>query len=157
MKKKVRKNKLLKYFIYFIIFSFLGSIIESLFGFFGGTGIAYDRGLFEMFNIKIYFISFYGLVGLSLIFLENFFEKRNKHKIKIIYQGLLNALLIVLWELIGGLFSIATSGHAFWDYSKQPFNFLGIISLQMSLIWIVVGYFFSLIYKFIIRRFEFPR
>ena len=130
----------------------MGSLIEYIFGFFGGTGIAYDRGLFEMFNIKIYFISFYGLVGLSLVFLENFLIK---HKIKFIFHGLFDALLIILWELIGGLFSIATSGHAFWDYSKQPFNFLGIISLQMSLIWVVVGYFFSFIYKFIIKRFEF--
>jgi uncharacterized membrane protein len=153
----MNKKKLLRYLIYFIIFSLTGSLIEYIFGFFGGTGIAYDRGLYEMFNIRIYFISFYGLVGLSLIFLENFFEKLKKHKMKIIYQGLLNAALIVLWELVGGLFSIATSGHAFWNYSQQPLNFMGIISLQMSLIWIVVGYLFSFVYKFVIKKFEFSK
>ena len=153
----MKKSRLLKYLIYFVIFSLTGSLIEYLFGFFGGTGIAYDRGLYEMFNIQIYFISFYGLVGLSLIFLNNFLGKLKKHKIKFIFYGLFDALLIILWELVGGLFSIATSGHAFWDYSKQPFNFRGIISLQMSLIWILVGYFFSLLYKFIIKRFELPK
>jgi len=150
----MKKGKWLRYLIYFVIFSLMGSLIEYLFGFFGGTGIAYDRGLYEIFNIKLYFISFYGLVGLSLIFLENFLRK---HKIKFIFHGLLNALLIVLWELVGGLFSIATSGHSFWDYSQQPLNFMGIISLPMSLLWIVVGYFFSFIYKFIIKKFEFTK
>jgi uncharacterized membrane protein len=151
--KKKKVNKLLRYLIYFIIFSFIGSLIEYIFGFFGGTGVAYDRGLFEMFNIKIYFISFYGLVGLSLIFFENLFDKINKQKIKFIYQGLLNGALIVLWELVGGLFSIAVYGHSFWDYSNQPLNFMGIISLPMSLIWILAGYSFSFIYKFVIKKF----
>lgn len=135
----------------------MGSFIEYLFGFFGGTGVAYDRGLYEMFSIKFYFILFYGLVGLSLIFFEDFFEKINKHKYKIAYQGLLNAALIVLWELVGGLFSIAVYGHSFWDYSKDSLNFMGIISLQMSLYWVLVGYFFSLIYRFIISKYEFAK
>ena len=71
-----KKSKFLKYFIYFVIFSFLGSLMEYLFGFFGGAGIAYDKALYETFNLKIYFISFYGLVGLSLVFFNNFIEKR---------------------------------------------------------------------------------
>jgi uncharacterized membrane protein len=152
MKKKARKNKLLKYFIYFIIFSFMGSLIEYLFGFFGGTGIAFDKALYEMFNIKFYFIPFYGIVGLTLIFFENFFEKINKHKIKFIYQGLLNGIVIVSWELVGGLFSIFIYGHNFWDYSNQSLNFMGIISLQMSLLWVVMGYFFSFIYQILIKK-----
>jgi len=154
MKKKVKsKNKFLKYFIYFVIFSFMGSLIEFLFGFFSGaTIIAYDKALLEMFNIKFYFIPFYGLVGVCLIFFENLFEKINKHKIKFAYQGLLDGIFIVLWELVGGLFSIFVYGHNFWDYSNDPFNFLGIISLRMSLLWILMGYFFNLVYHIIIKK-----
>ena len=152
MKKKVKpKNKFLKYFIYFIIFSFLGSLIEYLFGFFGGAGIAYDKAIYEMFDLKIYFISFYGLVGLSLVGFNNFIEKREE-KIKFFYRGLFNGILIVSWELIGGLFSIFVYGHAFWNYSSQPLNFMGIISLRMALLWTVAGYFFSFIYEFIIKK-----
>ncbi len=151
VKSKKKKSKFLKYLIYFVIFSFLGSLMEYLFGFFGGAGIAYDKAIYEMFNLKIYFISFYGLVGLSLVFFNNFMEKRKK-KIKFFYRGLFNGILIVSWELIGGLFSIFVYGHSFWDYSNHPFNFMGIISLRMALLWIVAGYFFSLAYKLIIRK-----
>jgi uncharacterized membrane protein len=146
-----KKNNLLRYFIYFIIFSFIGSLIEYLYGFIGGTGIAYDRTLYELTNIKIFFISFYGLVCLSLILFEKFL---NKKKIKTIYYGLLNGILIVCWELVGGLFSISLFGHNFWDYSKQPFNFYGIISIEMFLFWVLAGYIFSFIYKFIIEKYE---
>ena len=149
--KKEEINKFFIYSVYFIIFSFLGSLIEYFFGFFGGAGIAYDKAIYEMFNLKIYFISFYGLVGLSLVFFNNIIEKRKK-KIKFIYRGLFNGILIVSWELIGGLFSIFVYGHSFWDYSNHPLNFMGIISLRMALLWIVAGYFFSLIYEFIIKK-----
>lgn len=152
MKRKNNlKSNLVRYPVYFIIFSFMGSLIEYLYGFIGGTGISYDRALYELFNIKIFFIPFYGLVGLSLVFFEKILTK---HKIKIIYQGLLNGLLIISWELIGGLFSIMVFGHGFWDYSKQPLNFYGIISVKMSLLWILTGYLFSFIYRFFIKKYK---
>ena len=151
MKKKKNKKlkKFLIYLIYFISFSFIGSLMEYLFGFFGGEGIAYDKALYEILNIKIYFISFYGLVGLTLVLLNNFLEKK---KIKFVLRGLINGILIVAWELIGGLFSIFVYGHSFWDYSNHSFNFMGIISLSMSFLWIIVGYIFSFIYEFMIKK-----
>jgi uncharacterized membrane protein len=121
--------------------------MEYLFGFFGGKGIAYDRGLYLLFNVKLFFIPFYGAVGLILIKFEKFFDKK---KIKFIYRGFLDAIIILSWELIGGLFSIILFGHSIWDYSNHILNFLGIISLQMFLVWVIVAYLFSLLYRYII-------
>jgi len=153
---KKNKRDLFRYIIYFIIFSFIGSLIEYSFKFFGGAGIAYDQGLYKLLNIKLYFIPLYGLVGLSLVLLENFLEKLKKPKIKFVYFGLFNALIIILWELIAGLACIFAFGYVFWDYSGYFLDFMGIISLQVSLLWVVIGYLFSFIYEFIIKKYESP-
>ncbi|VVB82113.1 Putative ABC-transporter type IV [uncultured archaeon] len=146
-KKKSKKISriLRKYFFYFVIFSLVGSLIEWAFK--GGQGISYDQGIYFLFGIKLLFIPFYGLGGLILIFFERFLEKE---KIKFIYQGFLDGVIIVTWELIGGLFTLLVLHQRFWNYSSQPFNFMGIISLKMFLVWIAIGYVFSLIYKYII-------
>lgn len=148
--KKRHIRILIKYFIYFVIFSFVGSLMEFLFGFVKGSGIAYDKGLQELFNVKIFFIPFYGLVGLSLIFFDKFLEKK---KVNIFYMGVLNGLLIVSWEFAGALFSIVVLGHKVWDYSNHFFNFNGMISLQMSFLWIIIGYLFVLLYKYVIKKY----
>jgi len=148
---KKRFLKIIKYIIYFIIFSIIGSLIEYLFGFIGGRGIAYDKGLYELFNVKIFFIPFYGLVSLSLILFNKILDKK---KVKFFYRGLLNGILIVSWELVGALFSIAIFGHKLWDYSNHILNLNGMISLQMSFLWLIAGYIFALLYKYIIKKYE---
>lgn len=144
-------KKIIRYSIYFIIFSFVGSLVEYFFGFFGGTGVAYYRSLYELFNIKIYFIPFYGIIGIILILFGRIFDKK---KISIYYRGFLNGLLIIAWELIGGLFTIIVFGHNMWNYTEHLLNFKGIISVQMSLLWIAAGYVFSWVYEYAIKRFE---
>ncbi|MDD5012472.1 MAG: hypothetical protein PHQ66_02400 [Candidatus Nanoarchaeia archaeon] len=145
--KEKRNFNFVMYIFYFIAFSFLGSLMEYLFGLVGGRGIAYDKGLFELLNLKLYFIPYYGFVGVILIFFEKLLEKK---KVKFVYWGILNAVIILAWELIGGLFSLIVFGHKLWDYSNHFLNFMGIISLQMFLIWIVLGYLFSFLYRHII-------
>jgi uncharacterized membrane protein len=145
--KKRKINQYLLYLFYFIIFSFAGSLMEYLFGFVGGRGVAYDKALYLLFNVKLFFIPYYGAAGLILIYFENLFDKK---KIKFVYRGFLNAIIILAWELIGGLFSLVIFGQKLWDYSNHFINFFGIISLQMFLLWIVVGYLFSLLYRHII-------
>lgn len=148
-KKDIKKTKLFlrRYFFYFVIFSLIGPLIEWSFYF--GKGILYDQGIYHLFGIKLAFIPFYGLGGLILIILDQFLEAK---KIKFIYWGLLNGVFSVLWELIGGLFTLFVFNERFWDYSNQSFNFRGIISLRMFLVWTLMGYFFSVIYRGIISK-----
>ena len=152
MIKKIKKNILIKYFFYFILFSLAGSLLEYFSKFIGGTGIAYDKGLYQLLGIKLFFIPFYGFGGLILIFFEKFMDRK---KIKFGYRGILNAGVITIWELCGGLFTLLIFGQKFWDYSNHPLNFLGIISLQIFLIWIFIGYLFSFIYRYFINLLSF--
>lgn len=140
--KKEGKHFLCKYLFYFVIFSLIGSLIEWSFYF--GKGIPYDQGLYLLLGVKLFFIPFYGLGGIILTLLDQFLEAK---KIKFIYWGLFNGVASVLWELTGGVFTLLIFHEMFWNYSNQSFNFMGIISLRMFLVWTLVGYFFSIIYQ----------
>ncbi|VVB83839.1 Putative ABC-transporter type IV [uncultured archaeon] len=148
-KKTKRRIKIFTlYFFYFIVFSFVGSLIEHLSILIGGEGIDYDKLIYQWFNVKIYFISFYGVGALLMIFLGQLMDRK---KVKFLYRGFFNSLIIVIWEFIGGLFCLFVLGERLWDYSREPFNFMGIVSLQIFLIWLVLGYIFSIIYRYGIR------
>jgi uncharacterized membrane protein len=143
------RKKWWKYLILFVIFSFLGSFMEYTYGFIGGVGIFYDKAIYQWFEIKILFIPYYGLSAIILFLFEQFMESK---KINIIYHGFLNALIITNWEFFSGLFSLIVFKQRFWNYSNHSFNILGLISFPMFLRWIMVGYIFSLIYYFILRK-----
>ncbi|MFA5724393.1 MAG: hypothetical protein WC979_09125 [Candidatus Pacearchaeota archaeon] len=140
---------ILKVILLFVIFSFLGSLIEFSSRFLGGSGRAYDNGIFLLTGLKIYFIYLYGLVGIILLFIEKLYDKL---KIKLRWRGLLNGISITIIELISGLITIGIWGFNFWDYSNKLLNFKGIISLPMFLLWTIFGYLFSLFYKFIYKK-----
>lgn len=56
-------------------------------------------------------------------------------------QMILSSLIIDLSELISGIYLNIYLGLNVWDYSDLPYNFLGQVSLEFSVIW----FFFSLI------------
>lgn len=56
-------------------------------------------------------------------------------------QMILSTLIIDLSELISGIYLNIYLGLNVWDYSDLPYNFLGQVSLEFSVIW----FFFSLI------------
>ncbi|MCK5043996.1 hypothetical protein KAR52_03285 [Candidatus Pacearchaeota archaeon] len=143
MKIKNWWKKLGKYSIYFVIFSFLGALLEYLFGLIMGNPVFYFRSLYLITGLKIPFIPFYGGVFLILILFQNFLSKK---KIPFYSWGLLNTILIISWELLWGLIGLYIFKRLIWDYSTHILNFMGIISLPMFLLWVAGGYVFSLIY-----------
>jgi uncharacterized membrane protein len=145
MKKETWK-KLGKYLFYFIIFSFLGALLEYLFGLIRGNPIFYWRSLYLITGLKIPFIPFYGGVFLLLVLFQDFLSKK---KVPFYYWGLLNSTLVISWELLGGLIGLYIFKELIWDYSTHILNFMGIISLPMFLLWVVGGYVFSFIYLYV--------
>ncbi len=146
----LKKYPLLKYIFFFLFFSFAGFLLEFFFGIIRGkSSIPYDQTLYQIFGIKSVFIPFYGEGALVLILFEKFLDRK---KIKFFLRGFLDGLIIIAWELTGGALAILLLNERFWDYSNHPFNFFGIISLNMSIIWIFVGYLFSFIYRKIIKK-----
>ena len=58
-----------------------------------------------------------------------------------ILQTIICAVAITITELISGLILNVWFGLHVWDYSELPFNFMGQICLQFSLLWVVLSFF----------------
>ena len=57
-----------------------------------------------------------------------------------ILQTIICAVAITITELIAGLILNVWLGLHVWDYSELPFNFMGQICLQFSLLWVVLSF-----------------
>ena len=57
-----------------------------------------------------------------------------------ILQTIICAVAITITELISGLILNVWLGLHVWDYSELPFNFMGQICLQFSLLWVVLSF-----------------
>ena len=56
-------------------------------------------------------------------------------------QCVLSCIVITITELISGLILNVWLGLNVWDYTELPFNFMGQICLQFSMIWLILSYF----------------
>ena len=113
-----------KLFAYFIIYSFIGYIIETLFG------IA-TKGVWESRQSFLYgpFCGIYGIGAITITLLSRYF---NKNKLTLFVGGF----------LVGSVteytisFLVDTILHTkWWDYSNIPFNLNGRICVWFSLFW----------------------
>ena len=117
-------NILLTYFNYFLTYSFLGFLLETVFSFF-------VKGRLE--SRKCFLISALFLVyGLRAIAINESTKKISYSKTKTFFVGMLAATTV---ELLTDLFYKYVLGMRFWDYSKRPFNLWGSVCLKYSLSW----------------------
>ena len=111
-------------FTYFIIYSFLGWIIETAFAFFI-MGVLESRKSFLFGPI----CAIYGLGATVMIVVLRFFDKNN---LRLFFAGLLvGTTTEYMVSLIGELWL----NMRWWDYSGQFLNINGRISLIYSLVW----------------------
>lgn len=57
----------------------------------------------------------------------------------IILQGIIGSIMITLVEFLSGCYLNLYLMLGIWDYSQLPFNILGQVCLQFSLIWIILS------------------
>ena len=57
----------------------------------------------------------------------------------LMFQGYIGCVLITTIELIVGVVLNLVLGLGIWDYSNQPFNFLGQICLTFSFAWFILS------------------
>lgn len=77
--------------------------------------------------------------GLAIVILDKI-NDRISWDIDLLLQGLCGSVLITLFELIIGEFSIYTGLlPKMWDYSTLPLNYKGIICLPFSLLWLLLS------------------
>ena len=105
---------LIKEFVLFTVFGFIYSIIETLF-----------RGY--TFN------SMFIVGGLCGVFIGLINDKTPQ--MPLVYQCLIGSLIVTFMELICGYILNIKLGLGIWDYSNQPYNFMGQICPMFSLAW----------------------
>lgn len=128
MEKEKIKDKLHYLLWYFIIFSVVGLIIETTYGF-ATMGIVESRkGLYIG-----PFCPIYGVGGVILILLLDRF-KSNKIKLAI-YGGVLGSII----EYLLSFMLEAIYGARFWDYGYVKYNLNGRICIVYSIFWAILS------------------
>ncbi|MEG2038988.1 MAG: hypothetical protein RRZ73_04590 [Oscillospiraceae bacterium] len=80
------------------------------------------------------------LTGGLCFLLSYIFNSRNKNA-SFIYRSLVVWLIIVTAEFLVGCIVNLWLGWNVWDYSGEPFNFMGQICLMFSFLWLLMSTF----------------
>ena len=129
LKKENKKFSILgisiwRIFAYFIIYSFLGYIIETLFG-------IVTKGVWESRQSFLYgpFCAIYGLGAVIMII---FLHKYSKNYNTLFLLGFIIGSIV---EYFVSLFGEMILHVKWWDYSDRPLNINGRICVYFSLFW----------------------
>ena len=117
------KRKLYSSIIYFLIYSFTGWIIETIY-----MSISLGHLVKRGFLIGPFCIV-YGFSALALVYILY----RVKRHITLVF--ILGSLISTIAELLAGLLLKYAFHIRLWNYSQQPFNFKGIMCLRNSILW----------------------
>lgn len=128
METKTVKDKLHYLLWYFIIFSIIGLIIETSYGFATMGIIESRKGLYLG-----PFCPIYGVGGAILIFALDKF-KDNKIKLAV-YGGILGSVI----EYLLSFMLEAIYGARFWDYGWVEYNLNGRICVLYSIFWAILS------------------
>lgn len=133
-------RQLLELGTYFIIYSFLGWILESIF-----------RSFCEKKIINTGFLigpicPIYGCGAIIMILFLNYFSNSE------ILLFIMSIIFLSLWEYIVGVILEKLFKTKYWDYSDHKFNYKGRICLTNSIAWGFLGVFFiEFIHPFILK------
>lgn len=130
---KAKKNKnnfgilgfsIWRLFAYFIIYSFLGYIIETIFG-------MVTKGVWESRQSFLYgpFCGIYGMGAIVMILSLQYFNQNNN---RLFIGGFIVGSIV---EYIVSLYGDIFLNIKWWDYSNMPLNINGRICVFFSLFW----------------------
>lgn len=115
---------------YFIIYSFLGWVMESV------VRSICEKKIINTGFLKGPFCPIYG-IGATIMFL--FLEGFQSKPILLFFIAI---ILLTAWEYIVGVLLEKLFHTKYWDYSNHKFNFQGRICLTNSIYWGVLGVLF---------------
>ena len=122
--------KLFEIILYFIIYSFLGWIMESTFR------TIKEKKIINTGFLKGPFCPIYGFGAIIMfLFLDQFENKP-------ILLFFIAMIILTIWEYIVGVLLEKIFKTKYWDYSDHKFNFQGRICLTNSIYWGVLGVVF---------------
>lgn len=121
---KILGYSIWRIFAYFIIYSVIGYIIETLFG-------IMTKGVWESRQSFLYgpFCAIYGLGAVVMILSLQYFNKNNN---SLFFGGFIVGSIV---EYIVSLFGEIMLNVKWWDYSNMPLNINGRVCVYFSLFW----------------------
>ena len=125
---------------YFVIYSFLGWVLESI------VRTICERKIINTGFLIGPFCPIYGFGAIIMIlFLDGF-------KNNILFLFFISVIALTLWEYVVGLLLEKLFHTKYWDYSNHKFNYKGRICLTNSIAWGILGVLFiKYIHPFIIQ------
>ena len=141
---KPQKKKLPRiylYFIYFLIFSFVGWLLETCFSFYS-LGHFTKRGFLYGPLCPIY--------GWGALMLIIFFSTYKKHNLKLFVYA---AILFTVFEYVVSYGMEALFSLKWWDYTSEFMNLNGRVSIFYSFAWGIIAILFvNFIYPFFKKK-----
>lgn len=122
--------KIFEILTYFIIYSFLGWVMESI------VRTIAERKLINTGFLKGPFCPIYG-IGAIIIFL--FLDKFENKPILLFF---ISIIVLTILEYMVGVLLEKMFKTKYWDYSDKKFNFQGRICLENSIYWGILGVVF---------------
>ena len=140
---KKQLNDMQKLVLYFVIYSFLGWILETIFALFV-LGKFVKRGFLYGPVCPIY-----GFGAIILI------ESLKKIKTNTVGKFFISMIAFTIFEYVVSVVLESLFGLRWWDYTGEPFNFQGRISLAYSIAWGIIGTIFvEKIHPFVKKQLE---
>ena len=124
IKSRNKRYTIWRILVYFIVYSILGYIIETIFG-------IITKGTWESRQSFLYgpFCSIYGLGAVIMILSLQYFNQNNN---RLFIGGFIIGSII---EYIVSWFGEILLGVKWWDYSNMPLNINGRICVFYSIFW----------------------
>lgn len=120
---------MVKYILIFLLFSFLGWIIDTTYS----SIFIHKKFIPSGYYRNIPVCPIYGIGG--VVIFQIFSELINYNATTVI---LVTTFFIILLEYIGGVFSVKFLKERLWDYSNRKFNLHGHIDLLNSFFWLIL-------------------
>ncbi len=129
-----------KYIKYYIIFGFVGWILEYVQN--PSTIAKCGDTLITNAKLCIPFLNIYSTGAIILLLLKNKFNKKH-----IVELSIISGIILTLFECISGKLSLYINKKHTWNYKNRVFPLCdNFISIDVSVFWIICSFIF---YKFI--------
>ena len=126
--KSIKEKNILRYISYFIIYSFIGCILETLFG-------LISKGVIES-RQSFLFGPFCIIYGIGAILIIRFFSKYKNKTLKLFIFSIIVGTCL---EFLMSYFCEIIFHFKWWDYSGMKLNINGRTCLYFSVMWGILG------------------
>ncbi len=123
--------------IIFLIYTFFGAIFEHL-SYYIGKQLFQSKEKY-LSNPIITGFPLYGLGGLLIYYLyDNYFRSYSSFTLFFVFGFILSSLEYLVGKYIVDA-GKTNNGITSWDYTNEPFNYEGIISLRHFIMWGIIS------------------